>query len=203
MSARPRSGLNRAVGVLDRAVGAAAGSTLALALLVCGCVFAALAGPAISLHTRSEALQQTLAGLALTTKAVQVSADWSNFTNALAPTTNSDLTLRTFTEAAREIRGSLAAVPLPLGGGAWAGLSANPFTVAAGAPPRAFIGPAPPRLEVLYRDPLTSNAALVAGSYAAPVVPSVRRLPGCSANRAAVCGVAATAMVPAGSTGAA
>ena len=172
MSARPRSGLNRAVGVLDRAVGAAAGSTLALALLVCGCVVAALAGPAISLHTRSEALQQTLAGLALTTKAVQVSADWSNFTNALAPTTNSDLTLRTFTEAAREIRGSLAAVPLPLGGGAWAGLSANPFTVAAGAPPRAFIGPAPPRLEVLYRDPLTSNAALVAGSYAAPAEPA-------------------------------
>ena len=30
---------------LSRTVGAAAGSTLALALLVCGCVFAAVAGP--------------------------------------------------------------------------------------------------------------------------------------------------------------
>ena len=33
---------------LSRAVGTAAGSTLALALLVCGCVFTALAGPARS-----------------------------------------------------------------------------------------------------------------------------------------------------------
>ena len=54
MSVRLRPGL-------DRTVGFAAGSTLALALLVCGCVFAAMAGPAISLHTRSEALHQTLA----------------------------------------------------------------------------------------------------------------------------------------------
>ena len=61
-------------------MGAAAGSALALALLVCGCVFAAMAGPAISLHTRTEALHQTLAGLAPTTKAVQVSANWSDFT---------------------------------------------------------------------------------------------------------------------------
>jgi hypothetical protein len=36
--------------------GTAAGSTLALALLVCGCVFAAMAGPAVSLHTRTQAL---------------------------------------------------------------------------------------------------------------------------------------------------
>ena len=57
---------------LSRTVGAAAGSTLALALLVCGCVFAALAGPALSLHTRSQALHQTLAGLSATTKTVQV-----------------------------------------------------------------------------------------------------------------------------------
>src|SRR5215469_12458230 len=34
-------------------VGAAAGGTFALALLVFGCVFAAIAGPAISLHLRT------------------------------------------------------------------------------------------------------------------------------------------------------
>ena len=152
---------------LGRAVGAATGSTLALALLVFGCVFAAMAGPAISLHTRSEALHQTLARLAPTTTAVQVSADWSNFTSALTPATNTDLSARVFTEATREIRGSLAAVPLPLGSGAWAGLGPNPFVVASGAPPRAFMGSTPPRLEVLYRDPLTSNVALVAGSAGA------------------------------------
>jgi hypothetical protein len=44
---------------LKRAVGTAVASTLALALLVAGCVFAAMAGPALSLHARSQALHQT------------------------------------------------------------------------------------------------------------------------------------------------
>ena len=68
-------GMSRIPG-LSRAVGAAAGSTLALALLVCGCVFAAMAGPALSLHTQSQALHQSLAGLAATTDTVQVTAQW-------------------------------------------------------------------------------------------------------------------------------
>ena len=54
----------RAAAALKRAAGAAGGSTLALALLVCGCVFAAMAGPALSLHARSQAVHQTMAGLA-------------------------------------------------------------------------------------------------------------------------------------------
>ena len=64
-------------GRFEPVVGTAAGSALALALLVCGCVFAALAGPALSLHTRTQALHQTLAGYANTTKTVQVSAAWA------------------------------------------------------------------------------------------------------------------------------
>jgi putative ABC transport system permease protein len=160
---------------LNRTVGFAAGGTLALALLVCGCVFAAMAGPAISLHTRSEALHQTMAGLASTTKAVQVTANWSDFANAVVGNPYSsqpDLTASTFAAAAHQVRASLAATPLPLGPGAWAGLSANPSAVSAGAPPRSFIGSTPPKLEVLYRDPLLSNAALVAGTLTGPAEPS-------------------------------
>jgi putative ABC transport system permease protein len=160
---------------LNRTVGFAAGGTLALALLVCGCVFAAMAGPAISLHTRSEALHQTLAGLASTTKAVQVTANWSDFANALVVNPGSpqpNLTPSTFAAAAQQVRASLTATPLPLGPGAWAGLSANTFVVSAGAPPRSFIGSTPPKLEVLYRDPLLSNAALVTGSLTGPAEPS-------------------------------
>ena len=161
---------------LNRAVGSAAASTLALALLVCGCVFAAMAGPAISLHTRSEALHQTLAGLAPTTKTVQVGANWSDFTSALTFYANSSpqpgLTGRTFAEARRQVRAAMAATPLPLGPGAWAGLSSTSFIVAAGAPARAFYGPSPPKLEVLYRDPLTSNATQVAGSLTGPAEPA-------------------------------
>ena len=59
---------------VSRTVGTAPGSALALALLVCWCVFAALAGPALSLHTRTLALHQTLAGYPDTTKTVQVTA---------------------------------------------------------------------------------------------------------------------------------
>ena len=70
-----------------RAPEAAGGTTLALALLVGGCVFAAMAGPALSLHTRTQALHQTLAELTSTTKTVQVSADWGDFTSRAAPTT--------------------------------------------------------------------------------------------------------------------
>ena len=91
-----------------------------------------MAGPAISLHTRSEALHQTLTGLAPTTKAVQVSASWSDFVNSLNTTgytSQPNLSASTFTAAARQVRASVAATPLPLGPGAWAGLSTNPFVV--------------------------------------------------------------------------
>jgi hypothetical protein len=44
------------------------GGTIALALLVCGMVFAAVAGPAQSLQTRTQAFQQTIAELGPTTK---------------------------------------------------------------------------------------------------------------------------------------
>ena len=68
---------------LNRIVGTAAGSALALALLVCGCVFAALTGPALSLHTRTQALHQTEAGFASTTKTLQVTGTWGDFTGSL------------------------------------------------------------------------------------------------------------------------
>ena len=154
--------MSRAAG-LNRAVGAATGSTLALALLVCGCVFAALAGPALSLHTRSEALRQTLAGLAVTTKTVQVNADWSSLT--FTP-----LTPAGFAGSTAALARGFRSLPLPLAAGAWAGLTAK-LSVVSGAGPRAQAG-APPKLEVLYRDPLAGHAQLVAGTYASTGAPA-------------------------------
>ena len=80
---RPRPTLAARWSALSRTVGTAFGSALALALLTCGCVFAALAGPALSLHTRTQALHQTLASTPNTTKTVQVSANLANFTGAM------------------------------------------------------------------------------------------------------------------------
>ena len=120
-------------------MGAAAGSTLALALLVCGCVFAAMAGPALSLHTRSQALQQTLAGQSSTTKTVQVSSNWANFTGPLVDsgtTTSPNLTASELGETTREIGDGLAALRLPLAAGQWVGLTTK-LSVVSGAGPRA------------------------------------------------------------------
>jgi putative ABC transport system permease protein len=159
-------------------VGAAAGTTLALALLVCGCVFAAMAGPALGLHARSQALHQTTAKLAPTVKTVQVSANWTNFVDSLltgsqnAPVSDLNLTASQLARATREIKGSLAGLPLPLGPGDWYGLSANQAEVSSGAAPAAVLEGVQPKLEVLYRNSLTSNASLVAGSYAAGAEPA-------------------------------
>jgi putative ABC transport system permease protein len=158
---------------LSRTVGYAAGGTLALGLLVAGCVFAGMAGPALSLHTRTQALHQTMAGLANTTKSLQVSTDWGDFTSGLSGTNDNfdigegeNIGLGTFNLATDEMARGFAATPLPLGPGRWASLTTNTLGVL-GAGPRAQAG-GPPKVEVVYRDPLTSNARVVAGSYASP-----------------------------------
>jgi putative ABC transport system permease protein len=156
---------------LSRAVGAAGGSTLALTLLVCGCVFAALAGPALSLHTRSQAFEQTMGPLGDTTKAVQVSASLGDFTGAYGGIggAGQDITPRQLAESTSELAAGFAALPLPLGPGQWSGLTTK-LLVTAGAGARAQ-AQAPPELEMIYRPLLTGNARLAAGTYASTGVP--------------------------------
>jgi hypothetical protein len=90
-------------------------------------VFAALAGPAVSLHTRTQALHQTLARLTGTTRTVQVSTSWAAFTNrqSFSGGPQPNLTPSLLSTSVREIGHGLAAVPLPLAAGAWAGLDTN------------------------------------------------------------------------------
>jgi len=148
-------------------------ASIALALLVGGCVFTALAGPAFSRHTRTQALRQTLAGVASTDKTVQMTAGWSDFTNpngfslneqeqGLAPT---DL------DASRsELGAGLAGLQLPLAAGAWGSVTTRLLTSKLSAPPPGGApGQVPVSLEVSYRDPLAGYAQVVAGSYAGPV----------------------------------
>jgi putative ABC transport system permease protein len=159
-------------------VGSAALSTLALALLVCGCVFAAIAGPALSLHTQTQALQQALSPLGNTTKSVQVSADWAAFAGSTeqAQLTGSvrDLTQTQLTDSMSEIGRSLAATPLPLAGGDWVSISTQLLGLTSTPAPSAMAegAGAPPKLEVVYRDPLTGNVPLVAGTYSTAAVPA-------------------------------
>ena len=63
--------------------------------------------------------------------------------------------------------------PLPLAAGDWAGLSAKTLPVASGYAAAAMAGAgSSPRLEVVYRDPFTANARIVAGTYATAGVPA-------------------------------
>ena len=166
---------------LNRAVGSAAGSAFALALLVAGCVFAAMAGPALSLHARSQALHQTTDKLAPTVKTVQITANWTNFVDSLisfnggnqnVAVADQNLSASQLALTTQEIQTSLAGLPLPLASGRWYGLSAAPAPVTAGAGPNAVLNGKPPKVEMLYRDALTSNAELVTGSYSAPAEPA-------------------------------
>ena len=155
---------------LSRTVGTAAGSALALALLVCCCVFAALAGPALSLHTRTQALHQTLAGYPNTTKTIQVTASWETFSGSLQPVRPGQNLGNVLPQALNDVGSGLRATPLPLAAGAWASLTAKPVRVAAGAAARAQAG-APPQLQVSYRTSLTGFARLVAGTFGGGRVP--------------------------------
>src|SRR5579863_2738535 len=151
--------------VLSRVAGTAIGSTLALALLVGACVFTAMSGPALSLHVRSQAFHQTMAEIAPTVKVVQVSASWNDFTSVLGIPFGSTLTAGQLSQATQQIKSSLARLPLPLGPDYWSGLTTGEAMVTSGAGANAFLDGQPPDLEVLYRDPLTSNSTLVAGSF--------------------------------------
>jgi putative ABC transport system permease protein len=148
--------------------GGAPVAAMALALLVFGCVFVAVAGPRYSLHSRTRALQQDLAGVPPVDQAVQVTDDWNSFTSTVTSLIPPMLDDSQLSESRQQLAQFLADTPLPLGSGQWDGLSTSPLTVTAGAPPGAKPDGVPPRLEVLYRDPLPGHVTLVAGSFARP-----------------------------------
>ena len=150
-------------------MGAAVGSTLALALLVGGCVFAAMAGPAVSLHLRTEALQQAFNRLGPLGAAIEVGASANTFTQALTgrPVLTEDELSGTTSTLARGFAHSV-----PIVAGSWGGLTTPLHVVTAGAPrvPPGYT----PELEVTYRDQLTSNVRVIAGQMAgAPIPPGV------------------------------
>jgi putative ABC transport system permease protein len=143
-------------------------SAVALALLVLGCVFVAVAGPRYSLDSRTTALHHDLAGIPPVDRAAQVTEDWSSFANQVSGSNPPIVDDSQLSESRQQLARFLAATPLPLAPGQWAGLSTNPLTVTAGAAPSAKVNGVAPRLEVIYRDPLAGNVTLVAGSFPPP-----------------------------------
>jgi putative ABC transport system permease protein len=153
---------------LRRQLGGAPVGAVALGLLILGCVFVAVAGPRYNLHSRTRALQHDLAAVAPLDQAVQVTYDWNTFATQVSGTIPPMMDDSQLSESRLQLARFLAAAPLPLEAGQWAGLSTDPLTVRAGTPPSLASTGAPPRLEVIYRDALMSNVTLVAGTFPPP-----------------------------------
>jgi putative ABC transport system permease protein len=129
-------------------------------------VFAAIAGPAVSLHLRTEALHQALNRPGPLGTAIEVSASWNTFTQAF--TGNPALTEDDLSAATSALTSGLAA-SVPLAAGGWGGLTTSMHDVLSGT------GPLPvgyhPELEVTYRDQLASNVQVIAGRVADATIP--------------------------------
>jgi putative ABC transport system permease protein len=129
-------------------------------------VFTALAGPAVSLHLRTEALQQALRRLGPQGTAIQASASWNRFTQAF--TGQPVLTEDNLALATSDIADALAAsVPIALG--SWGGLTTALHDVASGTArlPTGYGA----QLEVIYRDQLTSYVQTIAGRVQGASIP--------------------------------
>jgi putative ABC transport system permease protein len=144
----------------------AASRTVALAVLVCGCVFAAMAGPAISLHLRTEALQQALNRPGPLGTAIGVDTSWNTFTRAF--TGHPNLNEANLSSATSLLAGSFAEY-VPIAAGSWAGLTTSLNAITSGGPhlPPGYT----PELEVTYRDQLPGHVEVVAGRVAGAVIP--------------------------------
>src|SRR5580693_7149744 len=150
---RVRTGRVRGVTAVT---GLARVGTVALALLVCACVFIALAGPGVSLRVRTQALHDLVGPAGSLGTAVGVQASWTAFTNAYHTGTLQNLSEDEFSSSTIFIGDGLAATPLPIAAGGWGGLTTGLHGVVAGT--RAGAPGIPQQLEVTFRDPLTSGA---------------------------------------------
>jgi putative ABC transport system permease protein len=129
---------------------------------VCGCVFAALAGPGISLRLRTEALQQALNRAGPLGTAIQVSASWNQFSQDYAG--HPVLTEDDLSSATADIGGGLAA-SVPMAPGSWASLTTALHHVISGTARMA--DGFQPALEVIYRDQLPPDLQIIDGQATA------------------------------------
>jgi putative ABC transport system permease protein len=159
-----------------RLTGMGAVATLALAVLVFGCVLAATAGPREALNTRTQALRQTLATVPPLGQTIAVSIPWIQFMDnvygAQAGITDGDLSNLAGQFNAGFNTGVLHLAPVSAD---WASM-----TTAEQGVESAFSGADgyPVKMEVSYRLPYTGYVQVLAGSLSAPAAAASRDTPG-------------------------
>ena len=145
--------------------GTGGAASIALALLVLGCVFVSVASPRVSLEYRTRALRSALAGTTALDRSVLANIGYTDFTVPF----QGQIPASALVNARGQLRANLARIGLPLqpASADWSSLTTG-YGVVSGAARSAFNGSTPPQLEVSYRDVLSSNARLVAGAYPGP-----------------------------------
>jgi putative ABC transport system permease protein len=141
-------------------------ATLALAVLVFGCVLVAAAGPREALYTRTHALQQALARVPALARSITVSTTWSQMIDSVvhpkASFANALLSNAT-SQFRKDFNGGV--LHLDPVRADWLGMTTTEEGVdstLAGTGGRAV------QMEVSYRLPLTAHVRVLAGSLAAP-----------------------------------
>jgi putative ABC transport system permease protein len=160
----------------SRLTGMGAFATLALAVLVFGCVLAAAAGPREALKTRTQALHQTLAPVPPLQQAISVTSTWSQLSTSVA------LPQATFSNAelnnlAGQFHASFTSGDLHLAPASadWWSMTSPQQSVLS---PLSGAGHHPVDMEVSYRLPLTRYVRVLAGSLSAVSLPrSTNSLP--------------------------
>jgi putative ABC transport system permease protein len=154
----PRSLRGRIAASWAAATGLGTAASFALAILVLACAFIAIAVPRASLGYRTQVVQRIFHAAPSPQTAVLGDAN-------LSGTNQGYLSARKLAFAGRQLAGGLQRDGLPLAPVAsqWSGLAINAGVVSGTAGPSAGqLGP--PQLEILYRNGLSRNATLVAGS---------------------------------------
>lgn len=186
--ARGRKGTGgaRAAGTL----GLGAMATVALAVLVLGCVFAATAGPRVALAARTRAVHQALAATTPLARTITATTTWSHLTENLGGdglgaggtrsaggtqnargtqgaggTLNASLTAGQLGEISSQLRGDFnrGLIHLAPAGTDWWAMLTEPHSVLGGigGPARDDVV----KLEVSYRQPLARYMRLEAGRF--------------------------------------
>ena len=152
----------------------------ALALLTCGAVFAATAGPREALASSTQALRQTIAATSPLAKVISVTTTWTGVSSQLRSggfgngggfgNSSGNLTAAQVGEISSQLHGGLnhGVIRLAPASADWAALTSAPLSVSS---PLPAVGATPVKLEIAYRQPFYQYVRLVAGRFPASAGP--------------------------------
>ena len=156
----------------------------ALALLTCGAVFAATAGPREALASSTQALRQTIAATSPLAKVISVTTTWTGVSSQLRSSGfgngggfgnsggGGNLTAAQVGEISSQLHGELThgVIRLAPASADWAALTSDPLSVSS---PLPAVGATPVKLEIAYRQPFYQYVRLVAGRFPASAGPQL------------------------------